>query len=473
MKTTDFEEICSDFLEFEEEKNLLNKKICGVYFWERIRFLVHKEIAGSLGLLEGGTDDDDSFSEYLSGARLLLRNIFRKNPYLSPETLLLFYGKGRRKRLDGNKWWDIYIDPILKELGESHVCLERPYKISHARPAKTKELRYTDVIQYTSTLLQKLGISSITLSERESELLDRIESSIEARFGVPIDLYSMVNEDLSQRRARLPLYKRLLGRINPEVAFLTAAYNGRETFVEACQSEGIPVVELQHGVITKYHMGYSFPNEYKHVFPNYFFSFGEFWSDTVDLPLPDDRVFNVGFTYSEKWFAEYRDIESADRIIFVSQPRIGERLSSFALAVSRSDAIDGEVVYKLHPKEYEGWEEQYPHLSNAAVSVISDEPPLYELLGGATTQVGVNSTAIYEGLQFGLDTYLLDAPGISYMEYLIESGYATVVSSPEEFIYKIESNATSGVDFDRTYFFESEPIEKFEDALETITNSQE
>jgi hypothetical protein len=37
----------------------------------------------------------------------------------------------------------------------------------------------------------------------------------------------------------------------------------KQTFVEACQAEGVPVVELQHGVVTNYHMGYSYPYEDK------------------------------------------------------------------------------------------------------------------------------------------------------------------------------------------------------------------
>jgi len=465
MSETEFEELCNGFFQMEADLDLLNQRIAGVFFWERIRFGVFKRIAAQRDVSEQSAGESGSYREYLDGVRLLLKNTVVRNPYVAPESSLLFYGKGRRKKLDDGRWWDIYIDPILEDIEGTHVCLERSYNVSHAQPARTAELRYTDLIQYTGTLLQKLGVSSISLSTADEVLLARIESVIQNRFGADIPVQEMVIEDLGQRKVRLPLYSRLLGRIDPEIAFLTSAYFGRETFVEACKSRDVPVAELQHGVISRYHMAYSFPGDDKHVFPDYFFSFGEYWSDVVDLPTPEENIIPIGYPHLEKQAREYRDFESVDQVLVVSQVRVGDRLSQFA--VDLASAIDSDVVYKLHPKEMDNWEERYPNLQYAPVSVVAGETPLYELLAKSRIQVGVNSTVLFEGLWFGLETFVLDEPGREYMGYLIESGNATLIDSVEDFLsYRTTEDVQTTLD--PSYFFEPQPVANFERAVAMI-----
>lgn len=468
MNDPTFEELCEQFLAMESELGLLDERVAGVYFWERLRFKIHKRITSERGVSEAGSNDSSTLEEYLSGGRLLVRNVFRQNPFRSPQSDLLFYGKGRRKRLDDGLWWDIYIDPLIEALDDTPVCLERPYDVSHARPAKTDELRYTDLIQYTGTLLQELGVSEVSLSSAETALLERIEREIDDRFDVKVPLRRLVRADLSRRRVRLPLYRRLVRRIDPQIAFLTAAYNGRETFVEACQAEGVPAVELQHGVVTKYHMGYSFPNEDKHVFPEYFFSFGEYWSDAVDLPIPDENVFPVGYPYLEDRAAAFEDVGRKDRILVISQPHSGTRLSEFALAIAECESIESDVIYKLHPKEYDGLDSKYPRLKGSTVSVSAGEPPLYELLATSAVQVGVNSTALYEGLHFGLDTYILDEPEAQYMTYLLENDHAVLVCSPKDFIGNMTGGNQESASVDRTYFFTPDAHTNIQEAIGRI-----
>ena len=455
----------------ESALGLLNESIGDVYFWERIRFSVHKDIATATGLMDASPSETGAVSEYLSGSWLLAQNIVVRNPFLAPDSELLFYGKGRRKQLQDDRWWDIYIDPVLETTDRSATCFERPYNVSHSRPAKTNDLRYTDLIQYAGTLLETVGIGRVSLSESEQALLGQIESEIAARFDVDMSIVDQVGRDLSLRRVRLPLYRRLLQRVSPKVAFLTASYGGREAFVEACQAEGVPVVELHHGVMTRYHIAYSFPDVAKHVFPDYFFSFGDYWADSVDLPLPDEQVISVGYPYLERRSSRYADQSSDERIVIISQRRVREQLSRFALLLDNSDTVDSDVVYKLHPDEYDGWRDAYPRLADSNVEVVGDEPPLYELFATSTTQVGVNSTALFEGLKFGLDTYILDAPGWEYMRFLVDNGFAVVVPTAEAFV---EAYREGTVDFevvDETYFFEPDALANFEAAVTQILDT--
>lgn len=464
---TSSKNIAETIFEIESDLNLLSKKISDVYFWERIRVPMYKHLLRESKEDVKTKDRDDSSEDVISGFKLLLKNLFVKNPFFSSEVDLLFYTTGRRKRLEDNLWWDIYVDPIVDTLDRETVVLERPFNVSHSSPPKTPDLRYTDLIEYTGTALQKTGAVEVSISEEETYKIEKVKNRICSSFRVDISLQKIVKNDLSLRKARLPLYRRLVQRIDPEVVFLIASYNGRETFVEACQAEGVPVVELQHGVINRYHLAYSFPHENKNVFPDYFFSFGKFWSDSVALPVADENVYPIGYPNLEARSDEYAGVQEENSVLFISQARIGEHLSRFAKRLSERSDSDENIIYKLHPKEYDSWSEKYPWLANSNVTVVTDDPPLYRLFSESKRQVGVYSTALCEGLYFGLDTCVIDLPGVEQMEYLIENGYITLVDSVDDYIIKKEKGELTNC-FDKTYFFRDNSINNFNQALDKV-----
>jgi CDP-glycerol glycerophosphotransferase (TagB/SpsB family) len=112
------------------------------------------------------------------------------------------------------------------------------------------------------------------------------------------------------------------------------------------------------------------------------------------------------------------------------------------VAVEISEKLSSEqyhIIFKLHPGEYSIWETRYPWLKNDKIEVIaSRERNLYEYLAISDVQVGVYSTAIYEGLGFGLQTFIYDAPHANTMQYLLDEGYAELVKSSDELVTGIQ-----------------------------------
>jgi hypothetical protein len=243
---------------------------------------------------------------------------------------------------------------------------------------------------------------------------------------------------------------------------------GKHTFLEACSDLGITTVELQHGTPDANHLGYSFcGSRTKETFPDYFFSWGEFWSDLIEFPIPDENVISVGYPYLEQRVQRYANVESNGQILFLSQGTIGEQLSKFAVKVAEHPDIDHEIVYKLHPGEYDRWQDVYPWLADTPVTVIDEnQPPLYQLFAESTAQVGVYSTAVYEGLCFGLEAYLYDCPDVEKIQVLLDEGVATLVSEPEA----LSSVGDGSVGFDREKFFASDATENIAAALSRIAS---
>jgi hypothetical protein len=460
------------FLKLERDLNVFNISSNDIPIWERIRFNLYSKIKKeSLNTGQAHTSASFDSKAYLKGIQLWVRNAIIKNPLFTNQHDFLFYGHSRRKLGEDNNWWDLYCDPIttIRELDYLHI--EKPYLMDHKSPAKTENLRYLDFIWYTGAIRRNLGLSDVSLSESKKDELTKVSRVIKERFGVDVDLVRRAEAKLTRRDSTIDLYKQFLRRVDPAVVIVVVSY-GKHTFLEACHDLNIPTVELQHGVIHPDHMGYSFPEfRSKKTFPDYLFVWGDFWKNQVEFPIPDERVRIVGYPYLEQTVQRYEDVQSKKQLLFISQGTIGEQLSKFALKVDQHPDIDYNVVYKLHPGEYDRWQEEYPWLVGADLKVIdSPEPPLYRLFAESSTQIGVGSTAVYEGLCFDLETYVFGCQESKTLQPLIDCGAATEIQSVDQLSVNLGSQKTL---FDREHYFLSNAVDNIHEELHSICDQRE
>lgn len=466
-------EISEKFLQIEDELDLFKQKIEGVYFWERVRFVLHRqilEIAGITG--QAHTKLEHTLINMTKSALCFVKNLVIKNPYFVSKKDILFYTIPRRKLGEDGKWWDIYCDPIIENLQGTYAYFESAQLNRHLVPPKTDYIRYMDFLHYVAAAKRKLRFYTVNLVKSERILLQKIQDFIYSQFSVEIDLEKEVVQDLTNRKSSLPFYKKLLEKINPKLIIVICSY-GNETFIEACKIMKIPVVELQHGVVNYYHFGYSFPgqNRTKWTFPDFFFAFGDFWKNCVEYPITKERIYCVGFPYLEREAKKYINVPKKEQLCFISQGTIGKELSKFAVELSKRKHLHYEIAYKLHPGEYNRWQNQYPWLLDAEIKVIdNDNIPLYRLFAESKAQIGVYSTAIYEGLIFKLRTYLINFPGIEYMEYLIDNQYATIIRSVDELVSALEDRKHSEL-IDTENFFTKNSMDKIFSAIDDIISS--
>ena len=93
---------------------------------------------------------------------------------------------------------------------------------------------------------------------------------------------------------------------------------------------------------------------------------------------------------------------------------------------------------------------------------------LYHLFAESTIQIGVSSTAIFEGLTYGLQTFILDAPGSSYFDRLLETGFVHKVSTVDDLFLKIKEQETKEKKIDEDLFFKSDGINNTIKQIEKI-----
>ncbi len=436
------------FLDLEETLELFDKAIDGAPLWDYMRTTVRDYVVEALEFFdEKHSPVDRSLQGYLRETRSIIDSLVRSNPYRCKPTDLLFIGHQRRKLEADGTWWDPYCDPLIEALANAEDCdtlvLERPFHNRHQRPARTEKLAYLDMLSLKATLAMKRR--PFKLSAEDRRYLGEIEQAFEAEFGIAIPIAQMTEARLAVRRAQLPQWQKLFAKLDPKLLFLVVSY-GNEIPIEAAQTLGIPTVEIQHGVVSKFHLGYSYerPTAKKRLFPDYMLLFGEFWRNAAHYPLPQERLFSTGYPYFEERRQATRPQKQKRQLLVLSQRSIGIQLSRIAAELARHPQVDHEIVYKLHPGELATWREDYPWLLDAPLSIKDDsEEPLYDLFEQSTAQLGSYSTALYEGLAFGLKTLIETLPGSESMDHLVASTPSVVRTEGIEEIVAALNNLSS------------------------------
>lgn len=467
---TDIAGITQAVFDVERELGLLDLAGGGAWPWERIRFDVQRALTVGAGLID---EPQWRLGKHL-GARLVVaarraQDGFRRSPWSASPAELFFVGHPRRKRSSDGTWWDLYCDPILPELRGRFVYAEEPDQGGHRTPARTPDVRYLDGVWLASALAERLA--RVRLPGDCATAFSEAGERLQRHTGVSVDPCAMARRALARRRAALPLYRSLLAKLRPRVVVVVVGY-GKESLIEAARERGVPVVELQHGVIHPQHTGYAFPTGTKRHFADWLLTFGDHWCDAVRYPIPRERVVSVGFPYFEAEAARFEATAKRDQVLFLSQPAIGARLS--ALAAGLAGRHPWRVVYKLHPAEYGDWRERYPWLADARVQVLdSDDVLLYRLFAESRAQVGVFSTAVYEGLGFGLPTFLAALPGVESMQSLVASGAAQRVKSPEELATALTHARARRTAIDVERFFRRDSARRLVATLERIARGSD
>lgn len=465
------EKINELFFQLENDFNTFDLYCHDTQIWDYLRRSVYREILQKqVRHGKAHPTSQHTLQNYVIASYLLAKNFFSKNPFLSDSSEYLFFGHPRRKLQDDGYWWDIYFDPI-HETGElDYLQVEKDYHLNHFEPTRTKNLKYLDLINYSAKFRSMAQKKLYRLPTDTCNRLEKIEMEISDIFSVNIDLVSMAKSRLLFKNSVEGFVKKLLKIIDPKLVVCTVGYGLiTKEAIEICKELGIKTVEFQHGVIHPRHLGYHFPNsENVSAFPDYLLTWGDFWLEQAKFPILDSNVIPVGYPYLEQALHQVKNTRSRKQILFISQGTIGEELSKFAMEVDQHPDIDHKVVYKLHPSEFGRWRDEYPWLVTADFDILdTTDPPLYELFAQSSAQVGVYSTAVFEGLCFDIETYVYDLPGSSVLNPLVDKGAAERVSSVDELASSVGSGA---VTFNRKYYFEENATENVCQTLQQLAS---
>ena len=431
------------FLEIEKKYNLNQISVADVNYWNYVRFSIWNYMicAESLGLKEAHKKKHYGLAGKISVIGTLLKNSFSRNRIPTKDVDVLFLNHERRVKK--GSFYECAYTERLTELFPNSVPIERPFEYRHFTPVKTKNLMYADRLVVTGNLYYQMHKKLKTatyrkLYEEVKEQLEQPLTEMEKVFSWKANrrkVYNLCMEKIMLHKSQYPKCKKLLEKLNPKVIIEVVHYSQQKMlFNEIAKKMGIPTIELQHGTMYPEHAAYQYAKGVEvPQLPDYVFLFSEFWKKQIHLSLEPDHLIVTGYPLFDEQCRKYqKEQKKQKRILFISQVTIGGYLSELAVETAQLYP-DYKVVYKLHPAEYSSWRETYPELQQENIQVIdSNEKGIYYYFSKCDIQVGVYSTAIFEGLGFGLETLIYRVGHYDVMEGLVEAGYAYFIDSAEE-----------------------------------------
>jgi len=434
-----FNEVLERFEAIEKKLCLDKSLIQGVPWWDTLRHQLFNELLSELGLRE-----DFKKKKTLTIKEFLVKKIFNvifiiknlikiflpKSPLWMKNNSNVILGHPRRKFEEGayvDPYSDPFIDLFPKKINFS--VIEGVEGNDHFSPAKTKYLFHGESLYTIANIISKFR--KLKFNHKELLFLSSLKKSLYDEFSCSIDINKKVKNIIQHWLGMYPLMRFFFKLKKLKLLFVVVSHT-REATIAAAKSLGITTIELQHGSPARGKLNYDYTSGIKkRTFPDFFLSFGEFWSKNCKLPIDKNKIISFGNPYLYKKINSYSHIVKEDRLVIISQGL--PILAKFARDISKQFSKKLIVEYKPHSREfYEQEPDYFTELRNAGVVISDRHADLYEIFARSRWQVGIFSTALYEGLYFGTACFVVNTTGSEYMKDLINLDLARLISSPKD-----------------------------------------
>lgn len=417
------ENLIDSILEFEKQNKINEREVCGLKYWSLIRTFVLNDLITEIKGLSYLCDAKQKRKKL--NYYILKRSVFTKKDF-NKDILLI---TDTRRILQGENYESIFTDELEKILKKKYstITLEEPSWVdknpirqAHLTPASTENLKYVDIYEIKALIIKKL----FKIFRRDKTILikneiDNLFTLMEKQYSVDMTgIREQYSDDLIYFITMRKTYIKLLKKINPKCVFIYfRGFKFKALATSILNELHIKVIEVQHGTIVEddpiARKTYSLVDWISK--PDYLFAFGEKQVNEKNLIYTKPYIKYIGNLFLEKKLKqEYafptEFVKNKKHILIISQSVIGEYLSKFAVELSKKLEFNNEyiIIFKYHPNEAGRY---YNNLErNNIVQVRDSKKEIYQYQKYAYAQIGVFSTALYEGISFGLPTFVLKNP---------------------------------------------------------------
>ena len=481
--------IINDILKFEEENKICEREIFGLKYWSLIRTFVLNDLITTINNLSPLFDSNQKRKK--TNLRILKNSIFTKKNF-NKDILLI---TDTRRVLQNGKYESIYTDKLENIINEKYstITLEEPswvdgnqIKYAHLTPALTKNIRYIDLYEIKALIIKKLykffNVKNTKCIRKEIFSLFKL---FEKEFNV--DLSSITEKyvnDLIYFLTMKKTYTKLIKKINPKCAFIYfRGFKFKALALSILNELKITTIEVQHGTIVEDSpiARKSYCSKEWIAKPDYLFAFGEKQVNQTNLIYEKPYIKYVGNLFLEGKLNQEYDFPSEFKkdkkyILIISQSVIGKYMSEFAVKLAKLLENDSEyiIVFKYHPGESA---REYKNLERKNILQLRDSSKeIYQYQKYAYAQIGIFSTALYEGISFKLPTFVLKNPigttgTVKMLSYFKNGIY--LEKSLEEIVALLKGKLTVPDDDDIKLLWKDNAKDNFMKELENILNNKD
>lgn len=460
------------FKEFEEKRGLLIDKVDEFYYWIYIRFNVYMKLEEVVNHQIKLSLKNPKFT--IRDLFYVLRNLTYNNPLLYRKHNDILFFTHARRIYENRKYICPYTDRIAEQFKDKAISAEFIYKTKHFRPYYTNRLLELDYVDFHPLILIKL-FRIFYEKKYKFEIIQlrniaqKLNKDISREFGVELgtEFYSnLLVKRFFWFKMKKKILKKLIKKISPKIIVEVVGYETNKMIINEVSYElGITTIELQHGVIGRGHIAYNYlvNRKYKQL-PEYMFYYSDYWKNTCNYPICKDKQITTGYPYMEEQMQKnvpHKKNSENMKVLVLSQPEFSVKLKKLIKEVAaqiQSQGVNIEFIYKLHPSEYsipvKKWNEL---LEYSNIRLIHDSSrSLYSLFAEADIQIGVTSTAVFEGLAYHLKTYIYHLEKTdTYMKDLRESGAAIFFDTSAELCQMIlttDKKTEADLDLNNKFF---------------------
>jgi len=283
-------------------------------------------------------------------------------------------------------------------------------------------------------------------------------------FGVTdFDLNKVVHDLILWFNIEYKYYQKLFRKTGPEAVFFVQA-GMQKAMISAAAKQGIPTIELQHGLINSMHLAYAYTPGQNYAalntIPTAFISFSDFWTKNTYFPVK--KVFPLGNSY----FSDIQNKKTPIYELTVISSIIHSEDMVNMIQQLRAAGFKGKICLKLHPnqiQEVEYFKKYFNDDNN--VDVILDEQNLKYLLSVSNSILAIQSTSVYEALQAGVKVFIYRVKDYDMHQDLFSDRNVYFVSKAEEVLASVNSEFHTE---EREVFFKQFEEASFADVLDFI-----
>lgn len=423
--------LCERIWAFEKNENAFAFKFRGVWVWQAFRMKYYYQIACAEGIFEEPhyVSTNESKVRKIKIAFSYLFYTFFKNAFVaailnrSPVAIL----EHERQQLHDGVFQDIYsaeLKDSLEREGTGYVSLRRRFLGEHKNSTRPGEKRiFLDALVLFGAMMRKMPLVGRMTKDDKKKLSDFVARLRLLSSDWSISEASIIAE-LIRQNALVKVYRTLFRILGTQKLYVVVAYAFPE-IITAARSLNIEIIELQHGIVNRYHLGYSYPDECLSApvslsyFPDVIESWGKEWTLNCKLPISQDKIWqSFGWPLRHNLVATPDNIRKGTQITIISQGSIGDGICQFVAQILKVLPTEAVIKYKLHPSEFgrfQSYELASQVLADKRVELI-ERGSLIDLLKRSGTVFGVYSTGLIEAQILGCDVYIFPLAGSEYFE---------------------------------------------------------